>query len=124
MLGKLRNETCLPKETLLHAGNICNEVFILQRGVLQVQPGEQKGGKKGKMLFRAIEKTGALVGIRDPFEKDYRYPFNVVAIKQATICALSTKEVMEVSQRCSARTERFFIALFCLDVSAPPGCAF
>jgi len=100
MLSKLRGEMCLPKETLLNSGQICNEVFVLQRGVLQVQPGESGGGgkkgAKGKMLFRAIEKTGALVGMRDPFEKDYRYPFNVVAIKQAHLVALTGKDLLEV----------------------------
>jgi len=100
MLGKLRGEMCLPKETLLNSSQICNEVFVLQRGVLQVQPGDsgggKKGGAKGKMLFRAIEKTGALVGMRDPFEKDYRYPFIVIAIKQAHLVALTGKDLLEV----------------------------
>ena len=104
MLGKLRSEVCLAKETLLSVGQLCNEVYLLLRGVLQVQPGVEedakgKGGKaafKGKMLFRAIEKTGSLVGMRDPFEKDCRYPFQVVAVKQAQLVALSGKDLMEV----------------------------
>jgi len=104
MLSKLRSEVCLAKETLLSAGQLCNEVYLLVRGVLQVQPGDdedekKKGGKagfKGKMLFRAIEKTGSLVGMRDPFEKDCRYPFHVVAVKQAQLVALSGKDLMEV----------------------------
>merc|ERR1712196_380002 len=105
MLGKLRSEVCLAKETLLSPGQLCNEVYLLVRGVLQVQPGDdeeaggKKGGKagfKGKMLFRAIEKTGSLVGMRDPFEKDFRYPFHVVAVKQAQMVALSAKDLLEV----------------------------
>ena len=54
---------CLAKETLLAPGQLCSEVYLLVRGVLQGQPGEdgdtksKKGGFKGKMLFRAIEKT-------------------------------------------------------------------
>jgi len=103
MLSKLRSEVCLAKETLLASNQLCNEVYLLVRGVLQVQPGEDesagKGGKqafKGKMLFRAIEKTGSLVGMRDPFEKDCRYPFHVVAVKQAQLVALTGKDLMEV----------------------------
>jgi len=37
-----------------------------------------------------------LVGMRDPFEKDCRYPFHVVAVKQAQLVALSGKDLMEV----------------------------
>jgi len=104
MLSKLRSEVCLAKETLLSAGQLCNEVYLLVRGVLQVQPGDEGGGKggggkggfKGKMLFRAIEKTGSLVGMRDPFEKDCRYPFHVIAVKQAQLVALTGKDLMEV----------------------------
>jgi len=47
-------------------------------------------------LFRAIEKTGALVGVRDPFEKDYRYPFVVIAVKQAQLVSLTGKDLLEV----------------------------
>lgn len=50
---------------------------------------------KGK-IPPVIEKTGALVGMRDPFEKDFRYPFHVVAIKQAQMVALSAKDLLEV----------------------------
>jgi len=101
MLSKLRSEVCLAKETLLAPGQLCSEVYLLVRGVLQAQPGEEggdkkKGGFKGKVTFRAIEKTGALVGMRDPFEKDFRYPFNVVAVKQAQMVALSAKDLLEV----------------------------
>ena len=56
----------------------------------------KKGGFKGRMLFRAIEKTGSLVGMRDPFEKDFRYPFHIVAVKQAQLVALSAKALLEV----------------------------
>jgi len=103
MLSKLRQEVCLAKETLLAPGQLCSEVYLLVRGVLQAQPGPEaegakgkKGGAKGKMLFRAIEKTGALVGMRDPFEKDFRYPFHVIAVKQAQMVALSAKDLLEV----------------------------
>jgi len=103
MLSKLRSEVCLAKETLLAPGQLCNEVYLLVRGVLQGQPGddEKEGAKgkkafKGKMLFRAIEKTGSLVGMRDPFEKDFRYPFHVIAVKQAQMVALSSKDLLEV----------------------------
>jgi len=100
MLSKLRSEVCLAKETLLAPGQLCSEVYLLVRGVLQGQPGEdadkKKGGFKGKMAVRAIERTGALVGMRDPFEKDFRYPFHVVAVKQAQMVALSAKDLLEV----------------------------
>jgi hypothetical protein len=105
MLSKLRSEVCLAKETLLAPGQLCSEVYLLVRGVLQGQPADddKAGGKgggggkfKGKMLFRAIEKTGSLVGMRDPFEKDFRYPFHVVAVKQAQMVALSSKDLLEV----------------------------
>lgn len=102
MLSKLRSEVCLAKETLLAPGQLCSEVYLLVRGVLQGQPGDEgnagqkKGGHKGKMNFRAIEKTGSLVGMRDPFEKDFRYPFHVMAVKQAQMVALSSKDLLEV----------------------------
>ena len=95
-------QVCLAKETLLAPGQLCSEVYLLVRGVLQGQPGAddtakgKKSGAKGKMLFRAIEKTGSLVGMRDPFEKDFRYPFHVVAVKQAQMVALSAKDLLEV----------------------------
>ena len=95
-------QVCLAKETLLAPGQLCSEVYLLVRGVLQGQPGQEaegktkKAGVKGKMLFRAIEKTGSLVGMRDPFEKDFRYPFHVVAVKQAQMVALSAKDLLEV----------------------------
>ena len=101
MLSKLRSEVCLAKETLLAPGQLCSEVYLVVRGVLQGQPGDddgksKRGGFKGKMLFRAIEKTGSLVGMRDPFEKDFRYPFHIVAVKQAQLVALSAKDLLEV----------------------------
>ena len=95
-------QVCLAKETLLAPGQLCSEVYLLVRGVLQGQPGAddtakgKKSGAKGKMLFRAIEKTGSLVGMRDPFEKDFRYPFHIVAVKQAQMVALSAKDLLEV----------------------------
>jgi len=105
MLSKLRSEVCLAKETLLAPGQLCSEVYLLVRGVLQGQPGDEgdggkKGGSKGapksKLKFWMIEKTGSLVGMRDPFEKDFRYPFHVVAVKQAQMVALSAKDLLEV----------------------------
>ena len=101
MLSKLRSEVCLAKETLLAPGQLCSELYLLVRGVLQVQPGDEggnttkKAGFKGKTFF-PIEKTGALVGMRDPFEKDCRYPFHVIAVKQAQLVALSAKDLLEV----------------------------
>ena len=57
-------QVCLAKETLLAPGQLCSEVYLLARGVLQGQPGDQgdsskmkKAGFKGKMLFRVVEKT-------------------------------------------------------------------
>jgi len=100
MLGKLRLEVCLAKETLLSAGQLCNEVYVLIRGVLQVQRSDdsEKGKEtsRTKPIFRAIEKTGALVGMRDPFEKDCRFPFNVVAVKQAQLVSISGRDLMDV----------------------------
>jgi len=103
MLSKLRSEVCLAKETLLAPGQLCSEVYLLVRGVLQGQPGEEgdgnkkgKGSGKSKMRPWMVEKTGSLVGIRDPFEKDFRYPFHVVSVKQAQMVALSAKDLLEV----------------------------
>lgn len=100
----MRSEVCLAKETLLAPGQLCSEVYLLVRGVLQGQPGDEaegnrkggRGGSKSKMKFTAIEKTGSLVGMRDPFEKDFRYPFHVFAVKQAQMVALSAKDLLEV----------------------------
>jgi len=103
MLSKLRSEVCLAKETLLAPGQLCSEVYLLVRGVLQGQPGEEgdgnkkgKGSGKSKMRPWMVEKTGSLVGIRDPFEKDFRYPFHAVSVKQAQMVALSAKDLLEV----------------------------
>ena len=48
MLAKLRSEVCLAKETLLAPGQLCSEVYLLVRGVLQGQPGggDEPGEKK------------------------------------------------------------------------------
>ena len=99
MLSKFKPEVCLSKENLLTPGQICNEVFILVRGVLHVQPADDDGRKsKGSKMkaFRAIEMTGRFVGMRDPFEKEFRYPFHVLAFKQAQTVALSAKDLLEV----------------------------
>lgn len=99
VLSKLRSEVCLAKETLLAPGQLCSEVFLLVRGVLQCQPAEDDQkvlGRRGKLASRAIERTGALVGMRDPFHKDFRYPFHVVAVKQAQLMAMSSKDLHEV----------------------------
>ena len=42
------------------------------------------------------DKDRACVGLRDPCEKDFRYPFHVVAVKQAQMVALSAKDLLEV----------------------------
>ena len=103
MLSKLHSEVCLAKETLLAPGQLCSEVFIVVRGVLRVTPSDdaiaasgQRKSTARKMLFRVIEKPGSLVGMRDPFEKDYRYPFQVVAVKQAQLLVLSAKDLLDV----------------------------
>ena len=96
-LTKLRSEVVLPKETLLTAGQVCMEVFCLVRGVLNVKPGEESGGGKGgKGKVQPVERMGALLGMRDPFEKDFRYPFQVTALKQVQVAALSGKDLLEV----------------------------
>ena len=46
--------------------------------------------------FRAIEQTGKFIGFRDPFEKEFRYPFHVFAVKQVQVAALSAKDLLEV----------------------------
>ena len=109
MLSKLRPEVCLPKENLISPGQLCSEVYLLVRGVLQGQPAEEGrkgGGAKGgaKLRFRAIERTGAAVGMRDPFEKDFRYPFDVKAVFNDSACKvpighrqLSVRAVLKLS---------------------------
>jgi len=105
LLSKLRSDVVLSKENLLTKGQLCIDLFILVRGAMHVnKPSDTEGdgkkrskslGKKDKH-FRAIEKTGAIVGIRDPFEKEFRYPFLVTAVKQVQVAMVSAKDLHEV----------------------------
>jgi len=97
LLSKLRQEVCLPKEFLLSAGSLCRDVYVLTRGVLQAQPADDgKGKKSAKLRFRAIERTGSIMGLRDPFDKDFRYPFQVVAIKITQVAALAGEDLLDI----------------------------
>lgn len=37
-----------------------------------------------------------MVGLRNPFETEFRYPFHVVAVKQVQVVVVSAKDFLEV----------------------------
>jgi len=61
ILSKLRSEVCLAKETLIAGSQLCNEVYLLVRGVLQVQLDEGKPGGGGKGGARTFVEARVMV---------------------------------------------------------------
>ena len=54
-------------------------------GVGHVRGGVSLAVSQNKVLFKMIERPGAIIGMRDPYEKDGFMPYVVVAIKQAPL---------------------------------------
>merc|ERR1719240_1494423 len=75
------------------------------RGAMQVassQGDSDSGGfaasrKQHALMFRMIEKPGAIIGHIDPFQREVpRYPFLVTAVRQAHLVSLSRVDVLDV----------------------------
>lgn len=95
LLLRLQPEICLQKEVLIARDQLCQEVYLLMRGAMQVASAESKHG--GSVMFRMIEKPGAIIGHIDPFQRQVpRYPFLVTAVRQAHLVSLSRVDVLDV----------------------------
>ena len=58
----------------------------LATDVTQAAQEASGGGKKpAKSQPKMIEKVGAIIGIRDMAERDFRYPFKVSSVKQVRL---------------------------------------
>merc|ERR1719240_1797759 len=75
------------------------------RGAMQVassQGDSDSGGfaasrKQHALMFRMIEKPGAIIGHIDPFQREVpRYPFLVTAVRQDHLVSLSRVDVLDV----------------------------
>lgn len=116
LLLRLQPEICLQKQVLISRDSLCQEVYVLMRGGIQVASGGgSKGGSKGgsnngrhrkmagekerrvEAMFRLIEKPGSVIGHIDPFQREVkRYPFLVTAVRQTHLVSLSRVDVLEV----------------------------
>ena len=100
LLLRLRPQICLQKEVLIGRDQICQEMFVLMKGAIQVASSEVEGmGGKGRVAlkFKMIEKSGAIVGHVDPFEREVpRYPFLVTAVRQSHLVSLTRVDVLQV----------------------------
>jgi CRP-like cAMP-binding protein len=104
LLLRLQPEICLQKEVLIARDQLCQEVYLLMRGAMQVASSEDGGGKserpnprKPALMFRMIEKPGSIIGHIDPFQREVpRYPFLVTAVRQAHLVSLSRVDVLDV----------------------------
>ena len=112
LLLRLQPEICLQKEVLIARDQLCQEVYLLMRGAMQVASDESDAGggkdngnggdatsttKKGALMFRMIEKPGSVIGHIDPFQREVpRYPFLVTAVRQAHLVSLSRVDVLDV----------------------------
>lgn len=102
LLLRLQPEICLQTEVLIAREQLCQEVYLLMRGAIQVAseandgPGSQHDHKP-MLMFRMIEKPGKIIGHIDPFQREVpRYPFLVTAVRQSHLVSLSRVDVLEV----------------------------
>jgi len=100
----------LQKEVLIARDQLCQEVYLLMRGAIQVASGETPSadpvsaphleGARAKataVSFRMIERPGSIIGHIDPFQREVpRYPFLVTAVRQAHLVCLSRVDVLDV----------------------------
>lgn len=107
LLLRLQPEICLQTEVLIAHEQLCQEIYVLMRGAVQVAAiGETGDKKKGRgrqpreaqaSMFRLIEKPGTVIGHIDPFQREVqRYPFLVTAVRQAHLVSLSRVDVLDV----------------------------
>uniref|UniRef100_A0A7S2J4H1 Ion transport domain-containing protein n=1 Tax=Haptolina brevifila TaxID=156173 RepID=A0A7S2J4H1_9EUKA len=100
LLLRLQPEVCLQKEVLIARDQLCQEVYLLMRGAMQVASSEgevQTGVRKPALMFRMIEKPGSIIGHIDPFQREVpRYPFLVTAVRQSHLVSLTRVDVLDV----------------------------
>jgi len=103
LLLRLQPEICLQKEVLIARDQLCQEVYSLMRGAMQIASAGEQGssaspqGRKPALMFRMVEKPGALIGHIEPFQREVpRYPFLVTAVRQAHLVSLSRVAVLDV----------------------------
>ena len=68
-------QVCLQKEVLIARDQLCQEVYLLMRGAMQVSSGDE-ASTSGAMMFRMVEKPGSIIGHIDPFQREVRAPPN------------------------------------------------
>jgi len=103
LLLRLQPEVCLQKEVLIARDQLCQEVYSLMRGAMQIASAGDKDDKapaqarKPALMFRMVEKPGALIGHIEPFQREVpRYPFLVTAVRQAHLVSLSRVAMLDV----------------------------
>ena len=110
-------QVCLKKELLVGYGQVARELFVLMKGALHVSmplrvrasselsdtsskvsstsPRRSTTHKGGKMQFRAVERTGAITGLWNPYNRTLKYPYDVQATQQSTLLNISRAAVVE-----------------------------
>jgi len=100
LLLRLQPEICLQKEVLIAREQLCQEVYLLMRGAMQIaSEGSSTAASAGKptLMFRMVEKPGSILGHIDPFTREVpRYPFLVTAVRQSHLVSLSRVDVLDV----------------------------
>jgi len=105
LLLRLQPEICLQKEVLIARDQLCQELYLLMRGAMQVASSDpsadadngRKRGAQKPMMFRMVEKPGAVIGHVDPAHREMpRYPFLVTAVRQSHLVSLSRADIMDV----------------------------
>ena len=95
LLLRLQPEICLQKEVLIARDQLCQEVYLLMRGTMQVASGDDVSSSN--MKFRLIEIPSSIIGHIDPFQREVpRYPFLVTAVRQTHLVSLSRVDVLDV----------------------------
>ena len=98
LLLRLQPEICLQKEVLIARDQLCQEIYLVMRGAMQVA--SNHGGKArngGALMFRMIEKPGSIIGHIEPFQREVpRYPFLVTAVRQSHLVSLARVDVLDV----------------------------
>ena len=52
------------------------------------------------MQFRAVERTGAITGLWNPYNRTLKYPYDVQATQQSTLLNISRSAVVEALSMC------------------------
>jgi len=128
VLTWLQPVVCLQKEVLINGHDVNKTLYIMVAGSLQassaveavgggksfkanggnanVQPKSFKGGNrqstwKQKLQVYMIEKTGACVGLANPFEPPQRLPFMVTSLKRSVMLTFARQDLLHLLDMCS-----------------------